>query len=590
MPVQKIGKFSEVPLLSLSKFFENGFVVAGKGDSGTVFLKKVNPAANPVEPIRRGEGFYNMRSGKIITEAVMNVPPPEENSVAVSEDGAGTVFFVRDFATGKFSRANFNPASLPLAAFRGERVFCPVHGKWEKLIKPLRTECGLSVRGFPVKYDKDGLFGFRITVNAKSGELIKIDYISLDLRKRHASVFRRIISTSEPQPDSNSRRTLPAEVFDFVIRILVTYTRNVYGIDISYKDFGKSQDFITAIIKSPFEPALFLLKDMFPEIGKSGGIDFMNPGCFNIFCAKIGIVPYRTLRRAFNSSFRALPRCYMASKIGITDKNIMNEMILSDETDVLFLPGKEENFGIDDDFILADDDFDDFDYAPVMEGFDVFDYLPGPQENAEIPDDGTDPTLPVAVRFYSIAARTRSNRSVWNLIRKNIASYDIHSRNDIADAARIYFGLRNTIDAETDSRIMRDGLSRYNHDLLVHIANEERLRLDAERARLLSIPVEYSDEELLLERDAGGLNFRIEKIPAGLTDVGGIMHNCVGTYADRVISKQCIIVTARRKGELVLCIEVRGNRVIQCREKYNTPPKGANRAAFNIWKRECGLV
>lgn len=470
--MEKIGKFGEVPLLSLSKFFENGFAVAGTGERGTVFLKRVHEAPKyDIEPVRnkstsqlfRGkyqnqDFFFNNKTGRIYTATTLNIDEYSRQPASLYKLEANTVYFLRDYKAGKSVRVNFNPAYLPVSAFKGNTVFCPAHRKYEPVQETNRTECGLSVRGFPVQMDEDsGVFAYKVTVQGGCDNLILIDYIYPDTNQNRTEAYRRVINIREKDTDSVCSKKLPEEVYDFVIRVLVTYTRNMYGIDLSYKNF-RERDFCKAIIKSPFEPALFFLKDMFPQVEGLKEIDLKNPGCFKVFCDRLGIKAYRTFRRAFNESLRAAPCFYIATKeLKFQDKNIINEMLFAHEMDAL-IPNSV--FGISDSN-LYDLDLEDgnlpftydtlLDDVPAGSGFETIERPPegyvtldngawGLNNEAHIVDiepfaaareldrpasedimeleEDEDPTVPCIFRFYSKIARQKSERTAWNLLKK----------------------------------------------------------------------------------------------------------------------------------------------------------------------------
>jgi len=61
-----------------------------------------------------------------------------------------------------------------------------------------------------------------------------------------------------------------------------------------------------------------------------------DPDCFKVFCGKLGIRAYRTFRRAFNESLRAIPCLYIATKEQeFKGKNIINEMLFAHENGII---------------------------------------------------------------------------------------------------------------------------------------------------------------------------------------------------------------------------------------------------------------
>lgn len=612
--MEKIGKFGEVPLHSLSKFFENGFTVAGTGESGMVFLKRVHAAPtydeNPVRhqnlhkstvQLFRGkyqnqDFFFNTKTRRIYTATTLNIGEYSRQHASLYNLEANSVYFIRDAVTGNVLRAYFNPAVLPVSAFKGTTVFCPAHRKYEQVQENNRTACGLPILGFPVQMDEDdGVFAYKVTVQGGNDNLIVIDYIYLDIKQNRTEVYRRVINTRKADTDSGCSKKLPKEVYDFVIRILVTYTRNVYGIDISYKNF-RERNFCKAIIKSPFEPALFFLKDMFPQVEGLKEIDLQNSGCFKAFCDKLGVKAYRTFRRAFNESLRATPCFYIATKeLKFQDKNIINEMLFAPEMDALIPNSVFGISGLDfycDFDLLAVPDFE-ADAAPP-EGYATFDNGAWGLDNNQLIggmelEDDEDPTVPCIFRFYAKMAKQKSERTAWNLLKKNIHSYAKGHESDIKDAAEIYFSVRRFIDADTKKKILREGLCRYNHDLLVNIQHTSRYQVWLKNQHLEDKPIVYKDEERRLEKTIDEYDFHLVRTPSELFMTALKLHNCVGSYMSRILKRNCLIVIVEKDGETEMCIEVRGKLVQQCQEDHNRDPKGENLAAFKKWLHKCHL-
>lgn len=72
-----------------------------------------------------------------------------------------------------------------------------------------------------------------------------------------------------------------------------------------------------------------------------------------------------------------------------------------------------------------------------------------------------------------------------------------------------------------------------------------------------------------------------------------IFHNCVRTYADRVLTNICqIAYMTDDRGKLVACLEVRGNKLVQAKLKYNKPVRqdAAVNGAIVDWCQRVGLT
>lgn len=54
-----------------------------------------------------------------------------------------------------------------------------------------------------------------------------------------------------------------------------------------------------------------------------------------------------------------------------------------------------------------------------------------------------------------------------------------------------------------------------------------------------------------------GLSFEVVRNAGDLMTVGKLLHNCVGSYKDRVLKREVAIVTIREKGHYIACLELR---------------------------------
>ena len=604
---------SNVPL---NIFFEYGFSISKTSENGTIFLSRPENFEEPPVTEKAEEFFYyNTKTDKIIDTVALNTDGngnPLNNPFALQK---GDICFIKDWASGRFVRVNFLPQYIPLVAFRGSEVFCTAHMKWEEYSGNGKTHCSCALKGYPVNLRDNSetheVFGFLLSVDAEAETIITIKYIYLDEKTLTVKVDERHIKTTVAKHDTrtafrhfrSNKCTLPAPVYDAVIRILMSYIKKRYGINIEYKNFAENQEYITAIFESPYEPALFLLQRVIPEVRK---IDTKDPNCFNNLCALIDIKPWRTFRRAFNASYKAFPVLLVAQKMGFRDKNIINEMLFDSAMDVFLNKEDFENLPslfapLPDDY---EDNFSDIELDDLLEipnldepNFVIVDALPDfPNANVEpfppipVPEVlSAVERLPPLLRFYALLLEKKSERSVWSLIKRNVRSYDENHRSDIKDAASVYFNVKSNIDVEIEKKILSEGLSAYNHNLLSNVQLVKQFSHWLESNNVLNKDIEYTDKERALEADVNGYSFRLVETPAKLFMLGKVLHNCVGNYIKRILSRSCLIVYGAKDGDIRLCIELRGSDVHQCRANKNHDPKGEDWDAFCEWKREKAL-
>ena len=58
-----------------------------------------------------------------------------------------------------------------------------------------------------------------------------------------------------------------------------------------------------------------------------------------------------------------------------------------------------------------------------------------------------------------------------------------------------------------------------------------------------------------------------------LLAVGNELHNCVGTYADKVLAHERWICVIAKGNELIACLEIKENCLVQAKLKYNKSVK-----------------
>lgn len=92
-----------------------------------------------------------------------------------------------------------------------------------------------------------------------------------------------------------------------------------------------------------------------------------------------------------------------------------------------------------------------------------------------------------------------------------------------------------------------------------------------------------------LDFEADGMKFLLPTTPEDLAAEGNANHTCVGSYADRVARKECIILFLRRCEDLTTpfyTVEVRGRKVVQVRGMKNCAPTPEVNAFMSKWERQ----
>lgn len=85
------------------------------------------------------------------------------------------------------------------------------------------------------------------------------------------------------------------------------------------------------------------------------------------------------------------------------------------------------------------------------------------------------------------------------------------------------------------------------------------LARDFVKIRKLNCPIEYSKKEKELNDEIDGYTFTLAKDTYELIDIGQEMGICVGSYGDKAVRKDCIIVKMMQGDKYVGCIELAPN-------------------------------
>lgn len=105
--------------------------------------------------------------------------------------------------------------------------------------------------------------------------------------------------------------------------------------------------------------------------------------------------------------------------------------------------------------------------------------------------------------------------------------------------------------------------SRDIHDYLVHLVD---------RQQHANVRIKYKSlRDFPLTGKVDDLIFSLPPDTEQLANLGRAMHNCVGTYRDRVLSDKVRIIAAFKNRKPVICIEIRNGAVAQAKLVNNQP-------------------
>lgn len=83
------------------------------------------------------------------------------------------------------------------------------------------------------------------------------------------------------------------------------------------------------------------------------------------------------------------------------------------------------------------------------------------------------------------------------------------------------------------------------------------------------VPFEYDDVAKQRNMMIKDFEFFLPKSSAELRLIGDMMKHCVGSYDEQILSGEVHIVVVKKDDDYVLCLELKGNELLQCKKKYN---------------------
>lgn len=284
---------------------------------------------------------------------------------------------------------------------------------------------------------------------------------------------------------------------------------------------AKGVKFLKSLCEYPYEPNFSVLKELCQDEGINLG-DRCNPNGFKEFCEINEIQNCKTLRKLYVENPVTLLYYFDLQKCGFKDLNIIFNMISSES-------------------------FKDF-----------YKY-----ENTAL------------IFFMKQALKHRSEKAVWNLFR------NIKFHQYARDILRMLLDYWDYISEEIKSKILYEGFTKYNHDILSKAVT---------RVKDTNIEFKYTKEQMALEDDVMGYKFRLPENSENLKALGDEMNNCVAGYRGRILSKASTIVYAEKDSKKRICIEIINNHIVQSYAPGNQILVGNEKKIMKQWARKKKLI
>lgn len=123
---------------------------------------------------------------------------------------------------------------------------------------------------------------------------------------------------------------------------------------------------------------------------------------------------------------------------------------------------------------------------------------------------------------------------------------------------------------------------KFNNFMEVHDKVVEAYNL----VRFENRKIHITEKEKSLNETLGDYTFTVCDETDQLTNIGSEMHICVGSYGDRAVEKDCLIVKGELNGSLFTCIEVRNNALIQVKGYCNKRLSDEDQEVVKAWAKQ----
>ena len=145
---------------------------------------------------------------------------------------------------------------------------------------------------------------------------------------------------------------------------------------------------------------------------------------------------------------------------------------------------------------------------------------------------------------------------------------------DKYDAMEMFQKYFRHIPAQLRKDILKDGFTLFNHDALANLTYKVKNK---------KITFKYSQAQQALEDDIDGYSFRLPQNSFQLCEIGTALHNCVASYAENISKNESTIIYVTKEAKYQLCIEVRGDEIIQERADRNAAPSSEEKPLLQKW-------
>lgn len=340
---------------------------------------------------------------------------------------------------------------------------------------------------------------------------------------------------------------IPENISDFVIDALRESTRAWTGIypTITWEQHGKQAIF--AYMSHPFDWNVTALRSFLGTEAYQKLFPREQRDNFHPLCEYLSIHPTKSLRRAYAKNPYAIIWHVLLRGLGFEDLNIIQKFYAFDKS-IAGVPFSAAYFWKGKAAISSRNDAR-IDWASLEY------YLRWVKKNK---------------------GQRMMENELYRLAKKGISQ-------EMSDTLSQFTQYEVALPKSLRRMLLKRGLTKEVHDRI----SEAVLELNPDtRNRILS----YPPEDHALEYQIGDYEFRLVKQTRDLTVIGNAMHNCVASYRSDVLRRYSLILTAKKDGNYVICIELdAGHRLYQAYGPHNYRLRGDDLLACRKWVEICNI-
>ena len=311
----------------------------------------------------------------------------------------------------------------------------------------------------------------------------------------------------------------PKKEFAFILKKVFEMRDLWNGMKLNAESRLHGYDNFRAIVQFPYEPDISEIVQYLREQNINLILDRKNPYIFDELCSKLNIQNFRGLRKLFLKNPLIVAKSWILESGGIHNKDILKRLLDAEELDWML----EYNES--------------------------------------------------AVFFLKEALKRKNEAAVCSLLLRE-------SNVDFKDCIEMFFYYYSLIDEEFVTKILEEGFTAYNHDVLAKISRQ---------ADVKNQKIHFTAQEKKFNCKVKGYSFCLLKTTDEIKWLGFIFKNCVASYAKNALRKKCTIIYAKKGDNYEMCIEVRHGTVMQARQKYNAPITTQQKSILFNWMKLCNL-